>query len=135
MAAFQKCLTLKPRDVKAEDNLGLSYEGLNQIEDAKTAYHTAISWQSVALEKDPGPYLNLGSLMVGNGQAKESLPYLLEAAKLAPGDFRMHRSLGKAYSYLNQLDNARAALEKAASLAPMTRRFISCSRRCTENWE
>jgi len=118
VAAFQKCLTLKPRDVKAEDNLGLAYEGLNQIEDADNAYRTAISWQSVSLEKDPGPYLNLGSLLVGNGHAEESLPYLLQAVKLAPADFRMHRALGKAYSYLNQLEKARAALEKAESLAP-----------------
>ncbi len=118
VAAFQKCLALKPRDVRAEDNLGLSYEGLNQLEDADKAYRTAISWQSVSLEKDPGPYLNLGSLLVGDGHAEESLPYLLEAAKLAPADFRMHRALGKAYSYLNQLEKARASLEKAESLAP-----------------
>ena len=30
----------------------------------------------------------------------------------------MHRALGKAYSYLNQLEKARAALETAESLAP-----------------
>ncbi len=74
VSAFQKCLTLKARDVKAEDNLGLSYEGLNQTEEAMAAYRTAIQWQAEAAEKDPGPYLNLGSLLVDNGKAEEGLP-------------------------------------------------------------
>ena len=118
VSAFQKCLTLKARDVKAEDNLGLSYEGLNQTEEAMAAYRTAIQWQAEAAEKDPGPYLNLGSLLVDNGKAEEGLPNLLTAVKMEPGDFHMHRALGKAYAHLNEPARARDELEKAATLAP-----------------
>jgi len=118
VSVFQKCLVLQPRDVKAEDNLGLSYEGLNQTEDALAAYRTAIGWQAEAAVKDAGPYLNLGSLLVDSGRAEEGLPDLVEAAKLAPEDFRMHRALGKAYEHLNQHALARAELEEAVALAP-----------------
>jgi tetratricopeptide (TPR) repeat protein len=118
IGAFQKCLALKPKDVKAEDNLGLSYEGLNQVEEALAAYRTAISWQTDAPLKDPGPYLDLGSLLVDNGKPSEALEDLRQAATLAPEDFRMHRALGKAYAHLNQTAEARQELEKAVALAP-----------------
>lgn len=118
VSVFQKCLALNPKDVKAEDNLGLSYEGLNQAEEAMAAYRTAIAWQTDAATKDPGPYLNLGSLLVDNGRAEEGLMDLLEAVRLSPGDFRMHRAAGKAYAHLNQELKAREELEKAVALAP-----------------
>jgi tetratricopeptide (TPR) repeat protein len=118
VSAFQKCLALKPKDVKAEDNLGLSYEGLNQVEEALAAYRTAIAWQESAAVKDAGPYLNLGSLLVDSGKASEAIADLKEAVALAPGDFRMHRALGKAYAHLNQETEARQELEKAVTLAP-----------------
>ena len=118
IAAFQQCLKLNPMDVKAEDNLGLSYEGLNRPEQAMAAYRNAIAWLADSPVKDPGPFLNLGSLLVDSDRLEEGLPYLLEAARLDSGDFRTHRQLGKAYTRLNQLEKARAALEKAAELAP-----------------
>jgi len=115
---FQQCLQLDPRNVKAEDNLGLSYEGLNHTEEAFAAYRTAIEWEANAAVKNSGPYLDLGSLLVETGRAEEGLPYLLEAARLSPEDYRTHRQLGKAYTHLNQLDKARSELEKAVELAP-----------------
>jgi tetratricopeptide (TPR) repeat protein len=118
VSAFEKCLTLKAKDVKAEDNLGLSYEGLNQSEEAIAAYRTAIAWQAEAAAKDAGPYLNLGSLLVDNGQASEGLQNLQEAARLAPEDYKVHRALGKAYAHLNQTGKAQEELEEAVILAP-----------------
>ncbi len=118
ISAFQQCLKLDPRNVKAEDNLGLSYEGLNQIEKALAAYRTAISWQADAPVKNSGPYLDLGSLLVDNDRVEEGMPYLLEALRMSPQDYRVHRQLGKAYAHLNKLDQARAELEKAVELAP-----------------
>jgi tetratricopeptide (TPR) repeat protein len=118
VSVFQHCLQLDPRNVKAEDNLGLSYEGLNRTEEAFAAYRTAIEWQKDAAVKNSGPFLNLGSLLVDTGRAEEGLPNLLEAVRLSPEDYRTHRQLGKAYTRLDQLDKARIELEKAAGLAP-----------------
>ena len=41
--AFQRCLALEPRNVKAQDNLGLSYAGLGRADDAMAAYEAAIA--------------------------------------------------------------------------------------------
>jgi tetratricopeptide (TPR) repeat protein len=116
--AFEQCLKLEPRNVKAEDNLGLSLEGLNQIEEAMAAYRTAIDWQKDAPAKNSGPLIDLGSLLVDNNRPQEALPYLSDAAHISPEDYRVHRQLGKAYAHLNQLEKARIELEKAVQLAP-----------------
>jgi tetratricopeptide (TPR) repeat protein len=118
IAAFQQCLKLDPRNVKAEDNLGLSYEGLAQTDQAMAAYRTAISWQTDSLAKDSGPLLNLGSLLADNDRTEEALPYLLDAAAISLRDYRVHRQLGKAYTHMSQLEKARTELEKAVELAP-----------------
>src|SRR5207253_2324194 len=97
VGAFQRCLELDPKNVKAEDNLGLSYEGLNRMDHAMAAYRTAIEWQADSPSKNAGPYFDLGSLLVDNDRAPEALSHLMEAAKLSPQDFRVHRQLGKTY--------------------------------------
>jgi len=118
VSAFERCLKLDPRNIKAEDNLGLSLEGLNEIDKALAAYHTAIDWQKDAADANAGPFLDLGSLLVDNNRPAEGLPYLLDAARISPGDYRVHRQLGKAYTHLNQLEKARDELEQAVKLAP-----------------
>jgi tetratricopeptide (TPR) repeat protein len=60
----------------------------------------------------------LGSLLVDNDRPEEALPYLLDAARTSPEDYRVHRQLGKAYTHLNQLEKARNELEQAVQLAP-----------------
>jgi tetratricopeptide (TPR) repeat protein len=62
--------------------------------------------------------LDLGSLLVEDNRPDEGLPYLRDAARLSGEDYRVHRQLGKAYSHLNQLEQARIELEKAVQLAP-----------------
>ena len=116
--AFQQCLKLDPKNVKAEDNLGLSYEGLNRTAEVMAAYRNAIAWQTDAAVKDSGPSFDLGSLLVESNRPEDGLPYLLEAARISPEDYRVHRQLGKAYAHMNQLEKARAELERAVGLAP-----------------
>jgi Flp pilus assembly protein TadD len=120
--SFEQCLRLDPKSVKAEDNLGLSYEGLGQKDAAVAAYKQAIEWQSDASlnqgsPKDD-PFINMGSLLLDEDRATDALPYLRQAAAMAPQDAKAHERLGKAYTHLNQLPQAQAELEKAVSLAP-----------------
>jgi len=61
--AFQHCLKLDPRNLKAEDNLGLAYAGLGRREEAAAAYQQAIDWQSRAALKNPAPYIDFGDLL------------------------------------------------------------------------
>jgi Flp pilus assembly protein TadD len=118
VAAFQRCLKLDPRNLKAEDNLGLSYAGLGRKEEAAAAYQQAIDWQSRAALKNPGPYIDFGDLLLDENRNEEAVFYLLQAIGVAPRESRAHELLGKAYSRLEQLPKAQSELEEAIGLSP-----------------
>jgi Flp pilus assembly protein TadD len=115
---FQKCLSLDPRNIKAEDNLGLSYAALGRNEEAIEAYQKAISWQSDSLVKDSGPYIDFGSLLLDQNKPETAVGYFKQGVAISPNESRGHAGLGKAYSKLEQLENAQDELEKAVQLAP-----------------
>jgi tetratricopeptide (TPR) repeat protein len=120
VGAFKKCLQLDPDNVHAEDNLGLSYAGLGRWEDAIAAYQKAIAWQSDSLDRKPGPFLNLGTLLLAKNRAAEALPNLQKAVEISPADPNAHQQLGKDYSALGRLPEAQAELEKAIQLDPQS---------------
>jgi tetratricopeptide (TPR) repeat protein len=116
--AFQSCLKLDPHNVKAEDNLGLSYEGLNQTQLAIQAFQTAITWQAEESKKDAQPYLNLGMLLAEQEQPDAGLVYLQKAVALAPENAKAHEQLGRAYLKLKRWKDSQDELERAVQLAP-----------------
>jgi Flp pilus assembly protein TadD len=116
--AFHNCLKLDAHNVKAEDNLGLSYEGLNQIEEATQAFRTAIAWQTGGSERDAQPYINMGMLLIDQEHPEASLAYLQEGVTLAPQNPKAHEQLGRAYLKLKRWNDAHNELEKAVQLAP-----------------
>lgn len=116
--AFDQCLKLSPENVKAEDNLGLSYAGLGQPDKAIAAYKKAIAWQEELVTKNPGPYLDMGTVFLEQNRAEEAIPYLRQAAQISPDDPKVHEQLGKALQRLNQLPQAQRELERAVELAP-----------------
>jgi len=118
--AFQHCLKLDTRNVKAEDNLGLSYAGLGRREEAASAYQQAIDWQSRAALKNPGPYIDFGDLLLDENRNEEAVSYLLQAVEIAPRESRAHELLGKAYTRLDQLSKAQTELEEALQLSPQS---------------
>ncbi|MBV8709219.1 MAG: tetratricopeptide repeat protein [Acidobacteriaceae bacterium] len=118
VAAFQRCLKLDDKHVKAEDNLGLSYQALGRLDDALQAYRNAIDWQSDAKVKNPGPFIDIGGLFLETNQPEKAVEYLQKALEIAPDDPKAHQQLGKAYFNLNNLPKALVELEKAAQLAP-----------------
>lgn len=118
IASFQRVIELQPNDIRAEDNLGLSYHGLGQSEKAKVAYEAAIAWQKDLLLKDAQPYLNLGILLMEQGDARQAQSYLEQAAVLAPKNPRVHEELGRSYEELGLWSQAQHELEQAIALAP-----------------
>ena len=120
IAALQRVLQLDPANVKAADNLGLSYGALGRNEEAIAAYQRAIDLQAKSTDKNAGPYLDWGSLLIENNREQDSLPLLAQALAISPGDFRVHRELGKAYLHLNELEKSKTELEKAINLSPRT---------------
>lgn len=115
--AFEESLKLDPGNVKTEDNLGLCLVGLGRTEDAMAAFRKAIAWQHPA-PKNPGPFIDLASVLLDQNLTEEAIPYLRTAIEISAQDSKSHELLGKAYSRLNRLQMAQVELEKAVALAP-----------------
>lgn len=116
--AFQQSLRLNPALVKAEDNLGLTFEALNRVDDAISAYRRALAMQATSLHPSEQPLLNLATLLIERNQLDEAMPLLQQAAQIAPQDWRILAQFGKLYTGKGDLDSARGALEQAVALEP-----------------
>lgn len=119
VSSFQRCLTLRPKNIEAENNLGLAWQGLNSPEKAKAAYRTAIDWEGAA-PTDPQPFLNLGSMLAEESDFDHATPLLLKAAALSPDNPKVHEELGHVFEARQNLPEAQAELERAVALAPGT---------------
>ncbi|HEY1897492.1 MAG TPA: tetratricopeptide repeat protein [Terracidiphilus sp.] len=119
ISSFEHALTLHPRYVEAENNIGLCWKELNNHDKARAAFETAIDWQG---EKpvDAQPFLNLGTLLADNNQGADAVPYLTRAVAMSPKNPAIHEELGKVYLGMNKLPEAQAELEQAVTLAPDT---------------
>ena len=116
--AFTQCLKLHPDDARAEYNLGLAYEHLDQPEKAVAAYRTAIAWQQSSGIRDPQPYLDLGKLLLAQRHPEQALDPLEKAAQAGPDNALAQQELGVAYEALGRYAEAVSPLRRAASLAP-----------------
>ncbi len=118
VACFKHSLALLPQSVKAEDNLGLAYEGMNRQDAAVAAYRQALAWQQGSAHPSEQPLLNLGIILVQRGESAEAERLLTEAVAIAPGDPRIHEQLGHLYLATNRLPEAQQHLERAIALDP-----------------
>ena len=116
--AFVRVLDLDPHNVKAKNNLGLILETDGKPESAIDAYRTALAWQEHSPHPSEQPYVNLGNLLMEQGQTKEALALLETAAALAPNNAYCRLTLGMAYRQLGQHQRAQDELEKATQLEP-----------------
>jgi Tfp pilus assembly protein PilF len=115
---FERALVLDPGSVKAENNLGLSYEGLNRTDDAISAYRHAIEWQQGSPHPSEQPLLNLGIVLLHQGKLPEAEQLLVQAAAIAPRDPNIREQLGHLYLQTHQLPQAQAQFEQAIALNP-----------------
>ncbi len=118
ISAFERCLKLAPNHVRAEDNRGLSLQGLGKYAEAEAAFGNAIAWQAQAAEKDPWPYIDMGSLLLEINQPEKAVPYLQQATELVPSSPKAHQQLGKAYLAMRELPKAQSELEQSVKLEP-----------------
>jgi tetratricopeptide (TPR) repeat protein len=116
--AFQRALELDPVSVKAEDNLGLAFEGLNRTDEALAAFRKAIAMQASSQHPSEQPLLNLAKLLIDRNHLDEALPLLQQAAHIAPRDWKILAQLGRLYSEKGELSAARETLEQAVAIEP-----------------
>lgn len=120
LSCFEEALKLAPRSVKAENNLGLTYEALNQTDNAVAAYRQAIAWQEAgpAGEQSEQPLLNLATVLVHRGELDGAEPLLKQAEQLAPKDARVHEQLGQLYLQRPNYAASAEELKRACDLDP-----------------
>ena len=117
IANFERALELHPKYVEAENNIGLAWRELNDLDKAKAAFQAAITWQGPT-PVDAQPFLNLGKLCATQHQPDEAISYLNKAAALAPKNPTIHEELSHVYVTKQDLPRAQAELEEAIALAP-----------------
>jgi len=122
-ACFQKTLSLNPRSMKAENNLGLAYEALNRNDDALAAYRNAVAWQKNDPSPSEQPLLNLAILLLHRNQLSEAQQLLEQAAALAPKEPRICENLGQIYLRTGRPADAIRQFAAAVSLAPKNPRY------------
>lgn len=120
LPCFRKALELSPKSVKVENNLGLTYEALNQVDAAAAAYRQAIEWQNQGPrdQQSEEPLLNLGVVLLHRGELPEAEALLTRAAALAPKDPRIHEQLGHLYMQKAEYVAAEHELQQACELDP-----------------
>jgi tetratricopeptide (TPR) repeat protein len=117
-AAFTRVLQLQPDHLKAQENLGLTYDGQNKPELAEKALRTAAEWADQRHVKDEWPYIDFGSLLLDRSRAAEAVPVLEKAVAIAPQSAVAHERLGRALLGVGKPADAVGELQKAASLDP-----------------
>jgi Flp pilus assembly protein TadD len=117
VASFERAMALRPKYVEAENNLGLSWKALGEAAKARASFQTAIDWQGEAPD-DAQPFLNLGTLLVDQGELDKAIILLKRAATIASNNPSIHEELGKAYLAKQELEEAQKELEAAIVLAP-----------------
>jgi tetratricopeptide (TPR) repeat protein len=117
LSCFERALALKPRYVEAENNIGLAWRELNDLEKARAAFQAAIDWEGAA-PTDAQPFLNLGTLLADQNSFEKAIPYLERAAALAPANPTIHDELSHVYAAQQNLPKAQTELEQAIALAP-----------------
>ncbi len=95
VTSFEKALVLMPHSVKTENNLGLTFEGLNEADKAVVAYRQAIAWQAGEAHPSEQPLLNLGILLTDRNQLSEALPLLQQAAGAGTQRWQDPRGVGQ----------------------------------------
>lgn len=116
---FENALSLRPKYVEAENNIGLAWRELGNSAEAQAAFQRAIEWQGTQ-PVDAQPFLNLGTLLADAGKNDQALGYLLHAESLAPINPTVHEELARVYANLQKLSEAEAELKAAVKLAPST---------------
>lgn len=115
---YLRLLALDPTNLKAEENLGLTYDAQNDPRRAEEHLRTAAQWAKERGLQDPWPYLDLGVFLLNQIRTVEAQPMLEKAVELAPQSFWAHEKLGMALVANGNPARGVRELEMSVSLAP-----------------
>jgi tetratricopeptide (TPR) repeat protein len=116
-AMYRLVLKRRPDDLKAQENLGLTYAAENQPDKAEQVLREAAR-AADQQETDEWPYFDYGDFLLEHGRAADALPPLRRAAALAPACAACHEQLGRALLGSGDLQGAVQELQVAMHLSP-----------------
>jgi tetratricopeptide (TPR) repeat protein len=114
---FLRVLEIKPDHLKAEENLGLVYDFINQPEKAEADLRKAATWAGDE-STDEWPFLDLGAFLLDQDRAPEAVPFLRRAAAIATKCAACHEKLGRALVLTGDANAGVKELETAELLDP-----------------
>ncbi|HEX4029992.1 MAG TPA: tetratricopeptide repeat protein [Terracidiphilus sp.] len=115
---YLRLLALDPTHLKAEENLGLTYDAQNDPQKAEEALRTAAQWAKERDLKDPWPYLDLGIFLLDQSREADAQPFLERAVELDPKSAWAHQKLGMALVANGNSARGIRELQLAVKLAP-----------------
>jgi tetratricopeptide (TPR) repeat protein len=116
--AYLRVLALDHTNLKAEENLGLTYDAQNDPQRAETALRTAAQWAEERGLQDPWPYLDLGVFLLDQARSADAQPFLERAVKLDSTSASAHQKLGMALVANGDSTRGIRELQLAVGLAP-----------------
>jgi tetratricopeptide (TPR) repeat protein len=114
---FVTILQIKPDHLKAEENLGLTYDVENQPEKAEPALRKAVEWTGRETT-DEWPFLDLGTFLLAHDRPGDAVAYLQRAASIAPKCAACREKLGRAFVATGRASDGVKELEAAVQLDP-----------------
>ncbi len=114
----EKAVRLDPEFMKAYDQMGLCYAGLNRSEQAIQAYTRAILLNRQQSLHSPWPSLNLGTLLRRLDRLDEAESYLRDSVGIDSRFPTAHLRLGQVLERKEHTDEAVVELQEAARLDP-----------------
>jgi tetratricopeptide (TPR) repeat protein len=114
---YERVLVLQPKNLKAEENLGLVYDATNRTQDAESALRAAAGWADPH-GKDEWPFLDLGGFLLDHDRASEAVEPLRIAESIHPGSAAAHEKLGRALLATQDSKAGIGELENAEEIDP-----------------
>ena len=115
---FLACLKNDPHYRKALENVGLSYQAVNDYANAAKYYQQAIERENAESAKHGEPFGYYGAMLMEMGQPKQALPVLQEGFAASPRSMIVSFELGRVLLYLDQPQQAQHFLALAENLYP-----------------
>jgi tetratricopeptide (TPR) repeat protein len=115
---FLACLKIDPHYRKALENVGLSYQAVNDYANAARYFQQAIEREKTENTKHGEPFGYYGAMLMEIGQRKQALPVLQAGVEASPRSLVVNFELGRVLFALDQLQQAQHFLQVAENLDP-----------------
>ena len=116
---LDKVLAVDPKSYRAYDNIGLAYEGLNDVPKAMAHYRRAMELSAGANPPYDWVYGNMSNLMHKAGDYKNAFQFGAEAAHRNPKSARNFFLTGRALGKLERWELAAKWLGQSVDLDPL----------------